>query len=323
MKHGNSKQINEALAFLKAGELVALPTETVYGLGADAKNPAALSKIFLAKERPFTHPLIVHLAGPAQLSQWASVLPQAVKPLAEAFWPGPLTLILKKQPWVSDLLTGGQDSIGLRIPAHPMAQALLQAFGSGIAAPSANRFTHLSPTTAQAVREELGAKVACILDGGPCEVGLESTILDLSRDRPIILRPGMISASEIETVLQKPLSLSKEQAPHVPGSGPLHYAPETQVHLVSSTGPSSFLSSLRPHDLPLVILTQKKPAFEREGIQWIVMAEQPQRYAQDLYQTLRALDKQGFKKIVVETPPHDPGWEAIHDRLRKAAGRRI
>lgn len=321
IKSINQTAILEAVAFLQAGELVALPTETVYGLGADARQPQALTRIFLAKERPFSHPLIVHLASTKQLSEWARELPPEVDILAKTFWPGPLTLILKKRPEVSELLTGGQDTVGLRLPAHPVAQALLQAFGGGIAAPSANRFTHLSPTTAQAVREELGSKVACILEGGICEVGLESTILDLSREQPVILRPGMISAVQLEQVLKKPVRYSQEGAPRVPGREPVHYAPETRLSLVASAEMDDFLNSLTEADLPLAFLVRRQPKTQLEGVQWLLMNTEPQQYAHDLYLTLRRLDQQGFKRIAVEAVPKKPEWEAIQDRLTKAAGR--
>ncbi len=315
-------QIQHAAELLRAGKLVALPTETVYGLGADARNQDAITKIFLAKERPFSHPLIVHLHNTQQLSAWARDIPPETYRLAEAFWPGPLTLILKKQPAVNALLTGGQDSVGLRIPAHPAAQALLQAFGSGIAAPSANRFSRLSPTTAAAVHEELGSKVDCILEGGGCAVGIESTILDLSRGHAVILRPGMISATQIAAVIQQTVSLSVENAPRVPGMAAVHYAPETPLILIDSPELSPFLKSLGPTELPLACLVHQAPLASQEGINWIVMAADPQQYAHDLYITLRALDKQQFKRIAVEAVPTDPTWDAIRDRLQKAARRR-
>ena len=317
----DSASIQKAVALLRQGELVALPTETVYGLGADARNPEALKKIFVAKERPFTHPVIVHLPSIEALSAWAIEIPDTALELAQAFWPGPLTLILKKQPSVSPLISAGQDTIGLRIPAHPVAAALLQAFGDGIAAPSANRFTHLSPTTAQAVREELGTKIAYVLEGGACPVGLESTIVDLSRGQPCILRPGMISNAQLEAVLHTPLGSNQKKAPRTPGMHALHYAPETRLSLIASAELPSFLQNLTAADLPLAVLVQDIPAKRLEAVHYVKMSKEPQHYARDLYQTLRHLDKQGFQRIVVETPPLEPGWEAIHDRLQKAAGR--
>jgi len=317
----NPTHIKEAVALLRAGELVALPTETVYGLGAHARQPEALAKIFLAKGRPFTHPLIVHVADVAQLGEWAREIPQDAAALAQAFWPGPLTLILKKRPEVSEILTGGQDTIGLRIPAHPVAQALLQALGDGIAAPSANRFTHLSPTTAQAVRDELGAKVACVLEGGTCEVGLESTILDLSREEAVILRPGMISAAQLEQVLGRPVRFSQEGAVRTPGMAAVHYAPETRLSLIAAAEMVPFLNSLKKEERPLAALVRNRPTVEIEGVDWILMSQEPRGYAHDLYLTLRMLDQRGYKRIAVEAVPEDAAWEAIRDRLVKAAGR--
>ena len=193
--------IAEAAALLRAGELVGMPTETVYGLAADALNPEAVNKIFAAKGRPADHPLIVHLPSAEHLPQWAAAIPKDVIALARAFWPGPLTLILKRTPEVPDEVTGGQDTVGVRVPSHPVALALLRAFDGGLAAPSANRFGRISPTTAAHVHEELGERVALILDGGACEVGIESTILDFSRDAPEILRPGAISPEDIARVI--------------------------------------------------------------------------------------------------------------------------
>ena len=200
-----SPDFARAVELLRAGQLVAFPTETVYGLGADAANPEAVARIFAAKGRPADHPLIVHVSGDDAVDRWAEQVPGFAWELMEAFWPGPLTLILKKQAWVPSTVTGGQDTVGLRVPGHPVALELLRCFAAdggpgGIAAPSANRFGHISPTTADHVREELGDRVALILDGGPCAVGIESTIVDCSRGAPIILRPGHISAAHLEAV---------------------------------------------------------------------------------------------------------------------------
>jgi L-threonylcarbamoyladenylate synthase len=194
------EEIAQAAVLLRAGEIVAFPTETVYGLGADAENPAALAKIFAAKGRPADHPLIVHLPGAEHLTRWAQDIPDSAFALANAFWPGPLTLILKRTSIVPNAVTGGQDTVGLRVPNHPVALALLRAFGSGIAAPSANRYGRISPTTAGHVRDELGDRVSLVLDGGACEVGIESTILDVSRGMPVLLRPGAITAEQIGSV---------------------------------------------------------------------------------------------------------------------------
>jgi len=196
-----SVQIEKAAALLRQGELVAFPTETVYGLGADASNPEAVAKIFAAKGRPADHPLIVHIPGVEHLDRWAREIPETAFASAKAFWPGPLTLILKRQPNVPDAVTGGQDTVGIRVPGHPLALELLKAFDGGVAAPSANRFGHVSPTTAQHVHDELGSAVAMVLDGGPCRVGIESTIVNLTGPQSRILRPGMISAADLGRVL--------------------------------------------------------------------------------------------------------------------------
>src|SRR4249919_832993 len=191
-------EIARAAAILRAGGLVAFPTETVYGLGADASSPAALGRMFAAKGRPSDHPVIVHLQAGEDLTHWARNIPVVAQQLADHFWPGPLTLVLRRAAGVLDAVTGGQETVGLRTPSHPIAQRLLKAFGGGIAAPSANRFGRVSPTTAQHVRDELGDALDLILDGGPCEVGIESTIVDLSTGTPVLLRPGRIGVAEIE-----------------------------------------------------------------------------------------------------------------------------
>ncbi len=313
--------ITKAVSILRAGGLVAFPTETVYGLGADATNAAAISKIFAAKERPVDHPLIVHLARMEQLSEWACEVPPAALKLAQAYWPGPLTIILKKQPSVLPSVTGGQDTIGLRLPRHPVAQALLQAFGGGIAAPSANRFTHISPTTAAAVYEELGNKVDLILDGGACEVGLESTIIDMSRDQPRVLRPGMITAQAIAEVLGASVAVTQqpEQAIRAPGMHHLHYAPTTQTVLIATDKISSFISSLAAEELPIALVTYSDLSLPMiAGIYSICMSQNVAAYAHDLYHTLRLLDNQGVKRIVMEMVPTEEEWDAVRDRLFKA-----
>lgn len=310
--------ISKAAAILTAGGLVAFPTETVYGLGADAHNESALRKIFAAKERPYDHPLIVHLASADQLADWAREIPAAVNDLATAFWPGGLTIILKKQPHLSPILTGDQDTIGIRIPAHPIAQELLTAFGSGVAAPSANKFTHISPTTAAAVQEELGDKVDLIIDGGECAIGLESTILDMSGTEPTILRPGMITANAIAEVLGVPVKSNKNEAPTIraPGMHHLHYAPTTKTCLLKTAE----LKTLKPENLPCVLVTYSdiKPL---PGFSLTKMPNDPKQYAHDLYRILRDLDHQHFKCIIIEEVPTTPEWEAIRDRLSKASSK--
>src|SRR5690349_18882777 len=214
--------IKEAVGILRAGGLVAFPTETVYGLGADASNPEAVKKIYAAKGRPRNHPLIVHLANAAQLRDWAADVPHAAERLAQRFWPGPLTLVVKRAAHVNELVTGGQDTIALRVPSHAIAQALLGRFGGGIAAPSANRYGRVSATTAEHVRAEFGTTVDCVLAGGECDVGIESTIVDVSGADPALLRPGSITSGDIEALLGRPLGAARPGSPRAPGTLPKH-----------------------------------------------------------------------------------------------------
>ncbi len=312
--------VQRAAGLLHAGELVAFPTETVYGLGADAANAAAVAKIFAAKGRPQDHPLIVHIAAAAQLDAWARDIPDAARRLAAAFWPGPLTLILKRQPQVSDAITGGQDSVGLRVPNHPLALELLREFGGGLAAPSANRFGRISPTTAQHVQDELGDAVALVLDGGPCQVGIESTILDLSRGDPAILRPGMIGAAAIAAVLgAAPTETPRPDAPRVSGTLDAHYAPKTPLQLVSSDG---LIFAVRN-----AIIKNERTAFlacipqpmASDAIIWKLAPREPEPFARALYANLRELDALGCERIVVQQPPATVNWLPVLDRLRRAA----
>ena len=305
--------IKQAVSILRAGGLVAIPTETVYGLGADATNPNALRKIFLIKQRPIDHPLIVHLGSPAEVTKWAQNVSPEAWSLINAFWPGPLTLVLQKAPHVHDLITGGQYTIGLRIPAHPIAQALLQEFGSGIAAPSANLFGRISPTTADAVREELGDAVDLILEGGQCEVGLESTIVDMRGAQPVILRPGMITATQIEAVLHQSVSAKKNNAPRVPGSVESHYAPVTPTYLMDTKELALFMENIKEQDMPFIVV-----GFTKKNISTVVMSSDPITYAHDLYQVLRELDKKNLRRIIIEAVPDIPEWDAIRDRLQRA-----
>lgn len=309
------KDIELAVKILKEGGLVAFPTETVYGLGADATNLSAIEKVFLAKQRPMDHPVIVHLGDISQLSRWAmDVSPLAFK-LAHAFWPGPLTLILKKSSIVFEAVTGGQDTVGIRIPNHPVTLKLLKKFGGGIVGPSANRFGRISPTTADAVREELGDVVDYILEGGQSAVGVESTIIDMSDNQPVILRPGMITAEQIEAVLQQPVALYKRNAPRVSGSLELHYAPQTETHLISPEKLLDYLDQLT--EFPCVVLARTK--VHHEKVQCIVMPESASEYAHELYQSLRSADKMGVKQIIIEDVPLDSEWAAIRDRLQRAS----
>jgi len=317
-------QPQKAAKLLHNGELVAFPTETVYGLGADASNPVALAKIFAAKGRPADHPLIVHLADVDQLPTWAREIPSAAHVLAKAFWPGPLTLILKRQATVHDLVTGGQDTVGLRVPNHPLALQLLRTFGGGLAAPSANRFGRISPTTAQHVREELGQSVSLVLDGGPCKVGIESTILDLSRGEPVILRPGMISADQIGQVLGKLPAGPNQGAgtvantPRVSGSLDSHYAPSTPMRLLSPQQLMLEVDRLMTDGQRVAVLSPQPCPYADEGVVWQQALNHPDAYARDLYANLRGLDRSGASMILVEEIPKHAEWLAIRDRLTRA-----
>jgi len=315
-----STEIETAVAILREGGLVAFPTETVYGLGADATNPRALIKIFQVKQRPQDHPLIVHMADSPQLSSWAEVTPKALC-LAKAFWPGPLTLILPKAPGVSDLITGGQTTVGVRVPRHPVAHALLMAFGGGVAAPSANRFGRISPTTAAAVREELGNAVDQVLEGGQCAVGVESTIVDLTGEQAVVLRPGMITAHDIALVLQEEVATHKKNAPRVSGSLELHYAPTTRTVVLTPALLPAYLNNLAVDEKPLGLLTRSLSLVAGPSIDVVRMPMDPVAYAHELYQTLRDLDKKDLRQIVIEAVPEDMAWAAIRDRLQRASRR--
>ena len=330
-----TQNLAEAVRLLQAGELVAFPTETVYGLGADAANPEAVAKIFAAKGRPADHPLIVHLPGAAYLDRWARDIPQAAWDLAEAFWPGPLTLILKRAPEVPYAVTGGQETVGVRVPCHPMALDLLRAYAQagggrngmcGVAAPSANRFGRISPTDAVHVREELGDAVSLVLDGGKCEVGIESTILDLSRDDgvPRILRPGHVKPQEIAAVLgvmpEQPQAASQAgDAPRVSGSLDAHYAPRTPMRVVVTGMLESVLRELKTTGESAGLLAHTETAAQLTFDTLRRLPDDPEGYARGFYAALRELDQAGDALIVVESIPYGAEWAAVADRLRRAA----
>ena len=316
--------VARAAALLSAGELVAFPTETVYGLGADARNPIAIGKIFAAKGRPAEHPLIVHLSDASHLERWAVNIPEVAFKLAAAFWPGPLTLILKRNPSVPDAVTGGQDTVGLRVPDHPLALQLLREFGSanggGLAAPSANRFGRVSPTTAAHVREELGDSVAMILDGGPCAVGIESTILDLSGGKARILRPGMLDAAAIGAVLgYVPKFGGQQDAPRVSGSMESHYAPRTPLQLVAAADLAATAREALGAGRRVAVLAAQPLAFSHDSLVYSPASADPVQFAHDLYARLRELDATGCDLILATAPPAGESWRAVADRLRRAA----
>lgn len=318
----SSSEIERAVALLRRGELVAFPTETVYGLGADASNPDAVRKIFAAKGRPSDHPLIVHLADRSRLDEWAASVPDFAWSLARRFWPGPLTLILRRQSCVPDAVTGGLDTVGIRVPNHPIALELLRAFGGGVAAPSANRFGRVSPTCAAHVREELGDRVDMILDGGPCSVGLESTIVDASGDAPAILRPGAVTAEAIAEVLGFAPSLPRSGSPRAPGRLASHYAPEARVDLVEHGQIVARVSDACRAHLRIAVLATSPPAgLDRETFVFIRLPDEIEAQARELYLALRAVDRAGCDLAFVELPDETGLGAAVADRLRKAAGR--
>ncbi len=313
--------VEEAAAVLRRGGLVAFPTETVYGLGADAENPSAVARIFAVKGRPAGHPLIVHIGSIALLDRWAVAIPVLAWRLAERFWPGPLTLILKRSRRVPDVVTGGQDTVGLRVPDHPVAAALLEAFGGGIAAPSANRFGRVSPTTAAHVREELGEAVDCVLDGGPCQVGIESTILDLSGARPRLLRPGAVVPEALAEILgaMPARPAPGERMPRVPGALRTHYAPRTPLNLVHAEALAPEIEQRLARGERVAVLARTTASVPQRCV-WRVMPSDPQGYARELYAQLRALDALGVDRLLVEVPPDTTAWKAVRDRLARAAG---
>ena len=310
--------IARAALLLRAGELVAFPTETVYGLGADAANPEAVRRIFAAKGRPADHPVIVHLPDASHVLRWASAMPDAARLLAAAFWPGPLTLILRRAAGVHDVVTGGQDSVGLRVPSHPVARALLKAFDGGIAAPSANRFGRISPTRAAHVAGDLGAAVGLILDGGACEIGIESTIIALTDGVPTLLRPGAIGVPELTRVLGRVPAAPDRAAPRASGTLASHYAPKTAALLAPGDALHAEIDQLVDRDEAVAVLARTVRRPEDFAGAWIAAPAEAAAYAHDLYANLRTLDAAGADVILIEAPPSDDAWLAVRDRLGRA-----
>lgn len=323
--------IAQAARVLADGGLVAFPTETVYGLGADAASDAAVAGIFAAKGRPSDHPLIVHVADPSGVVRFATEIPAFATALMRAFWPGPLTLILPRRAGVAQASAGGQDTIGLRCPSHPVARALLTACAamvppvSGLAAPSANRFGRVSPTTAAHVRSEFGDALL-VLDGGPCEVGIESTIIDCTRGAPVLLRPGGLSRADIAAVCGQPVRSQQEladagagDAPRASGTLEAHYAPNARVRLMDARALQTALDLLgadatRIATYSRAILQTRSPAVLRRR-----MPDDAAATAQQLFSVLREFDAAGVSLIWIETPPDGPEWEGVRDRLQRAA----
>jgi L-threonylcarbamoyladenylate synthase len=313
--------LKRAVEILQRGGVVALPTETVYGLAASAEDELAVRRIFAIKGRPATHPLIVHLAGVEALPDWASYIPDEARRLAEAFWPGPLTLVLPRTPRATDAVTGGQDTVALRVPSHPVALAVLRAFGGGLAAPSANRFGRVSPTTAEHVCQDLGNEVDLVIDGGPCTVGVESTIVDLSSGPPAILRPGGLPAEELERVLGHPVPVRTASNVRVSGSLASHYAPRVGVVLVEPAEAVSRAEALRSQGLLVGVLSPANLTLPRDLARFDI-PEDPAGAARLLYLRLREADLAGLDVLVACLPPAQGLGLAVRDRLSRAAAPR-
>jgi L-threonylcarbamoyladenylate synthase len=319
--------ILEAARRIQAGQLVGFPTETVYGLGADASNDQAVAGIFSAKGRPADHPLIVHLADAAQVLDYASSVPPFAARLMQAFWPGPLTVILPRKDGVAAAAAGGQNSIGLRCPAHPVALAFLKACHTGVAGPSANRFGRISPTTAQHVQQEFGDTLL-VLDGGPCEVGIESSIVDCTRGRPALLRPGVLTRAQLEAACGEPV-LDKDAlqpddsalggAPRAPGTLAAHYAPNAKVRLMDANAIQTALDLLGADAAHIAVYARAIVSIKSAKVLYRRMPDDALATAQQLFAVLRDFDAQGVKLIWIENPPAAAEWDGVRDRLARAA----
>lgn len=303
----------EAIKLLQRGDVVAIPTETVYGLAADARNESAIAKIYATKQRPANNPLIVHIASAANVTEWASEFPPLAQQLAQAFWPGPLTLVLPARAEVSQIVRAGEPSVALRVPAHPVALALLNDSGLGLAAPSANKYTQLSPTTAEHVASGLGDDIP-VLEGGPCQVGIESTIVSVHGDEWQLLRPGMIEAAAIATIAGKPATQQATQTPKVPGQHLLHYSPRTPCLLFASTSAMLRYAQTRPAAAALLFGDA-----EQITTKDVYLPNDPALAAEQLYAALHTLDAAQADVILIESPPATPAWDALRDRLQRAA----
>ena len=323
---GNDPVAVEAAAQrIQAGELVAFPTETVYGLGADASSDVAVAKIFAAKGRPSDHPLIVHVASAAQVSHYASEVPPFAQRLIDTFWPGPLTVILPRRFGVATTAAGGQNSIGLRCPAHPVALALLAACKTGIAGPSANRFGRVSPTTAAHVASEFG-EALMVLDGGPCAVGIESSIVDCTRSQPVLLRPGVLTLEQLAAACGQPVLSARDRAhalpsvaPRAPGTLESHYAPNAKVRLMDAKAIQTALDLLGADAAHIAVYARTIVRIRSERVRYRRMPDDALAAAQQLFAVLRDFDAQGVKLIWIENLPEGREWDGVCDRLARAA----
>lgn len=311
--------VDEAARRLARGEVVAFPTETVYGLGADAASRDGVASIYRIKGRPADHPLIVHVLDAAQAAWWGELGADGLR-LAQAFWPGPLTLIVERKPQAPGHACGGERTVGLRSPSHPVARALLEAFarlgGHGVAAPSANRFGRVSPTRASHVAQDLGDDVPLILDGGACEVGVESTIVDVSRGEPVLLRPGGVDAQRIAQVLGRPIRARDAHAPRASGTLAAHYAPHTPLELVDAAAIAARAATLHAQGVRVAVWSRARPP---ECDAWLAQPRAPAAFARELYDTLRRVDALTVQRLLVERVPDDARWDAVRDRLARAA----
>lgn len=318
--------IDAAARALADGEVIAFPTETVYGLGGDAASEVAVGEVFRLKGRPASHPLIVHVASVEAAAAWAETMSPLAERLAQRFWPGPLTLILRKAAHVNTAVTGGQDTVGLRVPSHPVAQRLLQAFGrigsGAVAAPSANRFGRLSATRAEHVEQEFGAALRIVLDGGASDVGIESTIVDVSSGRAVLLRPGAIDGRQLADALGERPAMPDAQSPRASGTLDSHYAPRARVMLVDADLLAEVARRLAGDGQVLAVLARTAGEPLSGAWRWQCAPADAAGYAHELYALLRGLDQPGTDVIVVERPPVDDSWSAILDRLARAAADR-
>lgn len=312
--------VRRAVEVLRIGGLIGLPTETVYGLGADASNAAAVARIFAAKQRPADHPLIVHMHRASQLGAWARHVPKVAWQLAEAFWPGPLTLILPRAAGVLDAVTGGLDTIALRVPAHSLALQVLEQFGGGVAAPSANRHKAISPTSMQDVRDDLGDAVDLLLDGGDCSVGIESTIVDLSTDSLRVLRPGAITAAALMRVTGFSVEADVDCAPRCPGRTDTHYAPQARVVIAAMEQVLPEINACLARGASVGVLAALRSPTWPEQIPWLPLGDSQTEQAQQLYRRLREADRIGLDVLIAVAPINLGLGHALRDRLWRAAG---